>query len=116
MVAVPLVLAVNRSPFGSRPVSVIVAVGYPVVVTLNLIARPTEAVTAFAEVMAGAWSTRRRKLCVADPAALVAFTVSRRLPPVPAAGVPAKVAVPFGLAVKLSPLGSAPDSVRLAIG
>jgi hypothetical protein len=86
------------------------------VVTVNLIALPTVAVTVLPEVMAGAWSTTRRKLCVADPAALVAFTVRRRLPPVPAAGVPAKVAVPFELAVKLSPVGSAPDSVRLAVG
>jgi hypothetical protein len=38
------------------------------------------------------------------------------VPAVPAAGVPAREAVPFPLSAKLSPVGSAPDSLSFGIG
>ena len=42
---------------------------------------------------------------------LDAVIVSRYIPPVPAAGVPPRVAVPLPLFVKVTPVGSAPVSL-----
>ena len=38
------------------------------------------------------------------------------MPAVPLAGVPARVAVPLPLSVKVTPVGSAPVSLRAAVG
>ena len=82
--------------------------GKPVVVTLKLPAVPTVKVVAFALVMAGAWFTVSVKLWGAvDPVLLVAVKVIAYVPPIPAAGVPESVPVPFRLSVKVTPEGKA---------
>src|SRR5207253_1763050 len=47
---------------------------------------------------------------------LVAVTVRVYVPSLPTTGVPARVAVPLPLLVKLTPAGRAPDSARLGAG
>ena len=78
-------------------------------------AEPSRNVVWLAEVMAGAACTVRVKDWVAsDPTPLEASMLSGNTPP--AVGVPARVAVPFPLSVKVTPAGSAPVSVRAASG
>ena len=111
-VAVPFPLLTNVTPLGSAPVSVTDGVGVPVVVTVKLPAVPTVNVVLLALVIAGAWFTVRVKLWLAGvPTPLLAVIVIGYLPPVPAAGVPLSVAVPFPLLTNVTPLGSAPVSV-----
>jgi len=50
------------------------------------------------------------------PTPLLAVNVIKYGLPVPAAGVPLSVPVPFPLSVKVTPLGSVPDSLRLGAG
>ena len=60
-------------------------------------------------VTAGAWLTVTVSVCVPfglTPLAAVRFSVY--VPPEPAAGVPASVAVPLPLSVKVSPAGTVP--------
>ena len=64
-VAVPLPLSANVTPEGKAPVSVMAAVGKPVVVTVNEPAWPTVKVVWPALVIAGAWLTVRVKFWVA---------------------------------------------------
>ena len=64
-VAVPLPLSVRVTPGGKAPVSVMVAAGKPVVVTVNEPAWPTPKLVLSALVIAGAWLTVRVKLWVA---------------------------------------------------
>ena len=47
---------------------------------------------------------------------MLAVIVREYVPALPDAGVPLSVAVPFPLFVKVTPLGSAPDSVRDGVG
>ena len=116
-VAVPLPLLVNVTPVGSVPVRVTVAAGKPVVVMLNVPAVPIVNEALFALVMAGAWLTVSVKLCCAgEPTPLVAVMVSGYAPPVAADGVPAIVAVPLPLSVKVTPAGSVPVRVMVAVG
>ena len=81
-------------------------------VTVKLNALPDVAVAEAALVMARPLFTVRTKLCVAVPAELLAVIVSVYVPWLPAAGVPARVAVPSPLSVNVTPDGSAglPDS------
>ena len=105
-VAVPLLFAVKVTPVGSVPVRVSVGAGYPVVVTVKLKAVPTVALVLAALVMAGAWLTVKTKDWVAGcPIPFEAVIVRLYTPVLPAAGVPAMVAVPFPLSVKPSPEG-----------
>ena len=61
--------------------------------------------------------TANVKLCVAlGETPLLAVIVSEYVPPVPAAGVPPSVAVPFPLFVKVTPLGRVPDSLSAGVG
>jgi hypothetical protein len=64
----------------------------------------------------GAWITVRTNVCVVVPAVFVALTLTGYEPSVLDPGVPANVAVPLALSVKEIPLGSDPDSVRVAVG
>jgi len=50
------------------------------------------------------------------PTPLLAVKVSTNIPPLPDAGVPLKVAVPFPLFTNVTPLGSVPVSVRVGVG
>jgi len=50
------------------------------------------------------------------PIPLLAVKVRVYVPPLPDAGVPPSVAVPFPLSLKVTPLGSTPASVRVAVG
>ena len=115
-VAVPFPWSVKVTPDGSAPFSAIVAtVGLPFVVTVNVPALPTMNVAALALVIAGAWLTVSLKTCVASGVTpLLAVIVSRYDPPVAAAGVPLRVAVPLPLFVNVTPVGSAPLSVIVA--
>src|ERR1700679_2800599 len=57
------------------------------------------------------------KFCwAAVPMPLLAVKVRGYVPLVPAAGVPLSVPVPLALAANVTPLGSAPDSVREGAG
>src|SRR5258706_502680 len=88
----------------------LVTVGDPVVVTLNVLATPTTKVAACALVMPGGAFTASVKLCVAfGVTPLFAVIVIGKVPP--AVGVPASVAVPLLLLVNVTPAGSAPSSV-----
>jgi hypothetical protein len=117
MVPVP-VPPVKVSPFGSVPVCVIVGVGEPLAVIAKLNAVPTVAlaVAALVIVGAGAADTTSVKLWVAfGLLPLAAVIVIGKLVAAPA-GVPAMVAVPSPLLVKVTPAGSAPDSVSVLAG
>ena len=56
------------------------------------------------------------KVLLEVPAELVAVTVMEYAPAVPAAGVPAMVAVPLLPGVKVTPVGSVPVLVRVGSG
>ena len=57
------------------------------------------------------------KVCELLPAALVALKAIAYVLPVPGAGIPARVPVPFPLSVKDTPLGSvAPPSLMAGVG
>jgi len=115
-VAVPFPLFVKVTPLGRAPDSLSAGVGNPVVVTVKLPAVPTANVVLFALVIAGAWFTVNVKLWVAAvPTPLLAVIVSEYVPPVPV-GVPLRVAVPFPLSVKVTPLGRVPDSLSAGVG
>src|SRR6266702_3066327 len=66
--------------------------------------------------MVGASALVSVKLWLATPLALLAVIWTGKLPPVPDAAVPAMVAVPSPLSVKVIPAGRAPDSVSAAAG
>jgi hypothetical protein len=103
-VAVPLALSVNVTPVGRAPVSVIAAVGVPVVVTMNVSPVPTVNVAALPLVMPGAAETVTVRVCWPVPKL---FAADRAIAYVPAVvGVPARVAVPFPLSVKVRPGGT----------
>jgi hypothetical protein len=113
----PSPLSANVTPLGSAPVSLRFAAGVPVVETVNVPATPTEKVVLLALVIAGAWSTVSVKACEAGvPTPLLAVKVSGYVPPVPAAGVPINVPVPFALATNVTPLGRTPASVMEGAG
>src|SRR5215472_12572307 len=114
-VAVPFPLFTNVTPLGSVPVFVSDGVGVPVVVTVKLPAVPTVNVVLLALVMLGAIPalTVRVKLWLAGvPTPLLAVIVREYVRAVPDAGVPLSVAVPFPLFTNVTPVGSAPVSVR----
>src|SRR4051794_39008436 len=111
-VAVPSLLLTRVTPPGSEPVSpMIIAapLGKPVVVTANVPAAPTVKVVLLPLVMAGACCTVSVKFCVAfGVTPLFAVMTIGYVPPVPAFGVPASVAVPSPLSTNVTPPGSAP--------
>jgi hypothetical protein len=110
-------LFLNVTPLGSVPVSASVGVGDPVVVTVKLPAVPTVNVVLLALVIDGAWFIVNVKLCVAAvPTPLLAVIVSVYVPPLPDAGVPLSVAVPFPLSLNVTPLGSVPVSANVGVG
>jgi len=105
----------NVTPVGNAPVSLKVGLGVPVVVTVNVPAVPTVNVVLLALVMTGAVFTVSVKLWFAgEPTPFVAVKVMGNVPALP--GVPLSFAVPFPLSVKVTPFGSAPDSLRLDVG
>jgi hypothetical protein len=91
-------------------------VGVPMVVTVKEPGEPAVNVVLMALVMTGAVSTVKVKDCEAELNTLVALIVREYVPLVAAAGVPASVAVPFPLSTKVTPLGSAPVSMRAGSG
>ena len=119
-VAVPLWLSTKVTPPGSVPVSVRVGVGVPVVVTENVLGVPAVNVALLALVIAGpalGLFTVSVKAWVAGvPTPFVAVKVMGKVPLLPVAGVPLRVAAPFPLSLKVTPLGSVPVSVRVGVG
>ena len=107
MVAVPSVFAVNVTPDGRDPVLVMVGTGVPDVVTLKEKAVPTVAVAVAGLVNLGGVVelTVSVNACVVAPAELAAVNVSDVVPAT--VGVPERVAVPFALALNVTPEGSA---------
>ena len=83
---------------------------------VKLAETPEVKVTVDEEVNAVACRTVMVKVSVSVVTALVMVTVIDQLPPLPAAGVPDRVAVPLPLSTKVRPEGSAPDSVKVALG
>jgi hypothetical protein len=73
-------------------------------------------VAVFALVMLGASLLVNVKLWVTLPTLLAAVIWIGKLPPLPAAAVPAIVALPLPLSVNVMPAGSAPVSVSAAAG
>src|ERR1017187_8614194 len=114
MVAVASWLSVSVTPEGRLPVSpitIVGAVGKPVVVTAKVPAVPTLNAVLFALVMAGAWFTVSVKDCEAlGVMPLFAVIVNGYVPPDSAAGVPASVAVPSWLSTNETPEGRVPVS------
>jgi len=79
---------------------------------------PTVKVVAAPLVIAGAWSTvRANDWMASDPTPFDPVMVNGVVPPVPAAGVPANVAVPSVWSVNVTPSGNvAPPSERATAG
>src|SRR5262249_47650419 len=118
-VAVPSPLFTNVTPVGSGALLVIVVtVGNAVVCTVKLPNAPTANVApaALVKIGVGELLTVSTKLCVVDPAPLVAVIVSGYVPPVPATGVPTSVATPLPVSVNVTPVGRAPLIVSDAAG
>ncbi len=116
-VAVPLPLSAKVMPPGNAPVSVSAGAGKPVVVIVKGDAVPVTRVSALALVISGACRTVRvNNWVAAAPTPLVAEIVIGYVPPVPAPGVPASVAVPSPLLVNETPAGSAPVDEIVAAG
>ena len=116
-VPVPFPLSMKVTPDGSGPATVNCGAGTPVVVTVNVPGAPRLNVVAAALVIAGAWLIVRVKLRVTGGRPLsVAVNVSGWLPPVPAPGVPASVAVRSPLSMKVTPAGSVPVTVSVGGG
>src|SRR6266436_1111818 len=114
-VPVPLPLSRNVTPLGKAPLSVMLGVGDPVVVTVNVPAAPAWNVTAFALVIVGGWPTVSVKFCVAfGVTPFCAVNVMANVPD--AVGVPLSVPVPLPLSRNVTPLGKAPLSVMLGVG
>src|ERR1043165_8227362 len=115
-VAVPSLLLTNVTPPGSAPVSLMfidAPLGKPVAVTVNVPAVPTLNVALFGLVIDGGSCTVSVKLCVPfGVTPLFAVMVIAYVPPVPAFGMPASVAVPLPLSTNVTPPGSAPVSLR----
>ena len=65
-------------------------------------------------VILGVWLTVKVKACVAVPVVFLALMVSVNAPP--AVGVPAMVADPLALPVKVTPEGRAPASLSVGAG
>src|SRR5262249_39023773 len=106
--------ALNVTPAGSVPASVIVGVGFPVAVTVNEPAAPTVNVVLLAEVMAGAWFTVRVKFCTAfGGTPFDAVNGIGYVPPVRAAGVPDSTFVDV---LNVTPAGRVPASVIVGVG
>ena len=113
-VPVPLPLSAKVTPVGSPPDSVMPGTGDPEVVTVNDPGVPAENVVAPPLVMAGTWFpapvTVRVKVCTAFGfTPFVAVKVIVNVPP--ALGIPLRVPEPLPLSTKVTPMGSAPDSV-----
>src|SRR5258708_23610985 len=114
-VPVPLPLLRNVTPAGKAPLSVMLGVGDPLVVTVNVPAAPTWNVTAFALVNAGALFTVSGKFCGAF--GLTPFCAVNVMANVPdAVGVPLSVPVPLPLLRNVTPAGKVPISVMLGVG
>lgn len=106
--SVPLpVPPVKATPLGRAPDSVMLGVGVPVAVIVNVPLVPTVNVVLLAVVNTGALFTVSVKLWVAGvPTPLLAVNVMEYVPAVPDAGVPLRVPVPSPLSLKVTPLGS----------
>jgi hypothetical protein len=115
--AVPFPLSTKVTPVGNAPVSASPGMGLPVAVTANEPADPTVNVVDAPDVIAGAWFTVNVNDCCAfGNTPFAAVIVIGYDPPVPAAGVPASVAVPFPLLVNVTPDGNAPVFVMAETG
>jgi hypothetical protein len=114
-VAVPPWL-VNVTPAGNVPDRLSVGAGYPVAVTVKVNGVPTAPATDVALVITGACRTVRENDWVALPAVFAALREIGYTPPVPAAGVPERVALPLPRSTSVTPAGKAPDSVMAAVG
>src|SRR4029077_202198 len=112
-VPVPSPLSWKVTPAGKAPL-VILGVGNPVVVTVNVPATPTWNAAVFALVIVGAWPTVSVKFCV--PFGLTPFWAVNVMGNVPVAvDVPLSVPVPSPLSWKVTPAGKAP-LVMLGVG
>ena len=108
--AVPSPLSEKVTPLGSEPTSDRAAVGKPVEVTVKVPAEPSEKVVLSPEVMARGLVDGESEGLRRVRADSVGGRDGDRVGPAgPAAGVPARVAVPSPLSEKVTPLGSDAD-------
>ena len=116
-VAVPLPLLANDTPVGSAPVCDSVGRGEPVAVIVKVLLRPSANVVVAALVMAGTTlMVNTNDCCTGVERPLLAVNVIGNVPTVPDGAVPASVAVPLPLSVKVIPAGSAPVDVMPVTG
>src|SRR5438132_3352738 len=101
-------MLLNVSPLSVDTCHCRVGMGKPLAAALNEAVAPAQTVWFVAGVvMAGASLTVNVKFCTGElPTVFVAVNVIAYVLPVPAAGVPESVPVPFPLSPKLTPLGS----------
>jgi hypothetical protein len=106
--------ALNARPLGRDPDSLKLGSGNPVAVTEKEPAVPTVNVAFPALVMEGEAPTNRVKFCVAfEPTPLDALKLIEYDPVAPTVGVPLRTPVD---ALKVTPLGKTPDSLRVGFG
>jgi hypothetical protein len=111
------VAGVNVTPVGNVPVSLNVGAGVPVAITVNVPGVPTVNVVLPPLVITGAVSTVNVNVWLAGvPTPLLAVNVIVNMPTVPDAGVPLSFPVPSPLSTKVTPLGSAPASIKDGLG
>src|SRR5579862_9286659 len=106
---------VNVIPLGIVPVAVIVGAGLPVAVGVKVPLEPRGVEKELADVMTGASPTIKVNAWVASgKTPLLALIVIGKLPS--EVGMPASLAVPSPLSVKVTPEGGEPVSDRAAVG
>jgi hypothetical protein len=105
---------VNVTPAGSVPVRLRLGTGEPVAVTLNVPTVDVVNVALLRLEMPSGGLTTREKVCVDVPAVLVEVSVRGNVPA--EVVVPANIAVPFRLSVKVIPDGNVPLTERLGAG
>jgi hypothetical protein len=105
---------VNVTPPGNGPVSLKIGAGKPAAIIVNVPGAPTVKFVIFALANEVASFTVSMKLCITSaPAPLCAVNVMGYAAPVPAPGIPVNMPV---AGVKVTPLGSVPDSLSVGAG
>ena len=107
----------NVTPPGNAPLSLSVEAEKPEDFSVNSPEFPAVNIARFGlEIAASSFTVSVKFYVAADPIPFAAPNVTECAPPLPAAGVPSTVPVPFPTFIKPSPPGSAPVSEVVAGG